>query len=86
LPNGFSTPPTKRRWPRRSSTRSEPAAAFVCLTLLGGGVYGNRDEWTMGAIERAFLKRAQHGLDVRIVSYSRSKPIVAELVSHLNRI
>jgi hypothetical protein len=48
----------------------------VYLTLLGGDAFG----------KRAFLKHAQHGLDVRIVSYSRSKPVVAELVSHLNRI
>lgn len=58
----------------------------VYLTLLGGGVFGNRNDWIMAAIERAFRKHAQHGLDVRIVSYWRSKPVVAELVSHLNRI
>jgi hypothetical protein len=58
----------------------------VCLTLLGGGIFGNCDDWIMAAIDRAFRKHAQHGLDVRIISYSRSKPVVAELVSHLNRI
>lgn len=57
----------------------------VYLTLLGGGVFGNRDGWIIAAIERAFCKHAQHGLDVRIVSYTRSKPVVAQLVSHLNR-
>jgi len=57
----------------------------VYLTLLGGGVFGNRAEWITAAIERAFRKHAQHGLDVRIVSYLRSKDAVAELVSHLNR-
>lgn len=57
----------------------------VYLTLLGGGVFGNRDDWIMAAIERAFRKHAQHGLDVRIVSYWQSKPVVAELVSRLNR-
>ncbi len=64
----------------------QTGSRVVYLTLLGGGVFGNRDEWIVGAIERAFCKHAQRGLDVRIVSYSRSKPVVAELVSHLTRI
>jgi len=55
------------------------------LTWLGGGVFGNRNDWIMAAIERAFRKHAQHGLDVRIVSYWQSKPVVAELVSRLTR-
>ncbi len=57
----------------------------VYLTLLGGGVFGNRDHWIIAAIGRAFRKHARHGLDVRIVSYLRPKPVVAELVSRLNR-
>lgn len=64
----------------------QTGSRVVYLTLLGGGVFGNHDEWIVGAIERAFCKHAQRGLDVRIVSYSRSKPVVAELVSHLTRI
>lgn len=58
----------------------------IYLTLLGGGVFGNRDAWIMAAIERAFRKHPRHGLDVRIVSYSRSQPVVAKLVTQLNRI
>ncbi|QEG02642.1 hypothetical protein Mal15_67630 [Stieleria maiorica] len=53
----------------------------VFLTLLGGGVFGNRDRWIIDAIERAFKIHADFGLDVRIVSYGRSKPAVAQLVS-----
>jgi len=55
----------------------------VYLTLLGGGVFGNRDQWITDAIERAFQKFIDHGLDIRIVSYGQSKPTVAELVSRL---
>lgn len=58
----------------------------VYLTLLGGGVFGNPDQWIMDAIERTFKKYVDHGLDVRIVSYGRSKPAVAELVSRFNAI
>ncbi len=56
----------------------------VYLTLLGGGVLGNRDLWITDAIERAFQKHIHHGLDVRVVSYGQSKPAVAELVRRLN--
>lgn len=55
----------------------------VYLTLLGGGVFGNRDPWIIDAIERAFFIHRDHGLDVRIVSYGRSKPAVAELARRL---
>lgn len=55
----------------------------VYLTLLGGGVFGNRDQWIMSAIERAFQTYQTHGLDIRIVSYGCSKPVVTELVNHL---
>ena len=55
----------------------------VFLTLLGGGVFGNRDHWIIDAIGRAFQIHRDHGLDLRIVSYGRSKPAVAELVSRL---
>lgn len=56
----------------------------VYLTLLGGGAFGNRDEWIMDAIERAFLEHRQRGLDVKIVSYGRSKSIVTELVQRVS--
>ncbi|MGI9472365.1 MAG: hypothetical protein ACR2NZ_12560 [Rubripirellula sp.] len=51
----------------------------VFLTLLGGGVFGNRDEWIIGALERAIEKYLTHDLDIAIVSYRRSKPAVADL-------
>lgn len=43
----------------------------VYLTLVGGGVFGNRREWILGAIRRALdLVRGQ-ALEVWLVSYSR---------------
>lgn len=50
----------------------------VYLTLLGGGVFGNRDAWIQDAILCA-LPRAT-GLDVRIVSYRKSNPTVQQIV------
>ncbi|MCM2372710.1 hypothetical protein [Aporhodopirellula aestuarii] len=53
----------------------------VFLTLLGGGVFGNEDQWIIGAIERAIEKARQYDLDVAIVSYGSSQRVVAELVT-----
>ncbi len=58
---------------------------LVYLTLLGGGVFGNRDYWIIGAIERALMKHLHHGLDVRIVSHGRSKTVVTDLIQRINK-
>ena len=42
----------------------------VYLTQLGGGAFGNRTAWIVAAMERAFHRLADSGLDVRIVHYS----------------
>lgn len=43
---------------------------IVLLTRLGGGAFGNADEWIDAAMRRALKKAAGFGLDVRLVSYS----------------
>jgi hypothetical protein len=53
----------------------------VYLTLLGGGAFGNRDEWIISAIRRAVNLVAKFELDVFIVSYGYSKRDVQELVN-----
>jgi len=55
----------------------------VYLTLLGGGVFGNDDDWISAAITRAFELFAHVPLDVAIVSYKVSKPPVKELLAHI---
>ncbi|WP_404308519.1 hypothetical protein [Neorhodopirellula lusitana] len=60
---------------------TETGSNKLFLTLLGGGVFGNRDEWIISAIDRALTKYRDHNLDVAIVSYARSQPIVADFVS-----
>ena len=47
------------------------AGAPVHLTQVGGGAFGNRPEWIVDAMERAFHRLADSGLDVRIVHYRR---------------
>ena len=53
----------------------------VYLTLLGGGVFGNSDDWIFAAIKRALELFARVPLDVAIVSYKASKPPVKKLTS-----
>ncbi|PZD73814.1 hypothetical protein C1752_01860 [Acaryochloris thomasi RCC1774] len=57
----------------------------VFLTLIGGGVFGNRDSWIFAAIQRALQKFTDADLDVAIVSYGASKTSVRESVSSWQR-
>lgn len=41
----------------------------VLLTRLGGGVFGNDDEWIDAAMRRALQQAAEWDLDVKLVSY-----------------
>lgn len=51
------------------------------LTLLGGGAFGNRLDWIIEAIERSVQMFWQSGLNVKMVSYGRSRPEVGRLVA-----
>ena len=50
------------------------------LTLIGGGVFGNDQEWILAAIERSLKMFSHHDLNVAIVSHGGSKPGVQKLV------
>ena len=53
------------------------------LTLLGGGAFGNPTDWIVHAIRRAMGRFRQAGLEVAIVSYGGSHPVVQRLVREL---
>ena len=55
------------------------------LTLLGGGAFGNLDEWIIDAIRKALLAYQDSGLQVGIVSHSGSKVGVSGLVGKINK-
>ena len=55
----------------------------VLLTLLGGGAFGNADEWIHGAIRRALRMMSDFALDVRLVSYREPSREVQELMKEL---
>lgn len=54
------------------------------LTLVGGGAFGNEPDWIVHAIRRALNLHANSGLDIAVVSYSRSKPCVQRLVDEFS--
>jgi len=54
------------------------------LTLLGGGAFGNEDDWIFSAIRRSLELFRSHALDVRIVSYRHSKSDVQQLVARFS--
>ena len=50
------------------------------LTLLGGGAFGNVEEWILDAIRRALMLYAWADLDVAIVSYGVSSDAVQLMI------
>ncbi len=55
----------------------------VFLTLLGGGAFGNHDDWIFAAIKRALKIFADAPLDVAIVSHGISKPRVLDFLKSI---
>ena len=57
----------------------------IYLTLIGGGAFGNEDDWIISAVKRALnCYRQDFDLDVGIVSYDSSKESVQKLVHRLS--
>lgn len=57
----------------------------VFLTLLGGGAFGNPEEWIIAAIRRTLLLYQNSGLSVMIVSHSRSNPRVVAMLDEVKQ-
>ena len=52
----------------------------VLLTLLGGGAFGNEDNWIIAAIRRALTMMSRFDVDVRLVSYGTPSREILQLV------
>lgn len=52
----------------------------VLLTRIGGGVFGNGNDWIDGAIERAMGIVADAGLEISIVAHGHASPAVRAIV------
>lgn len=57
---------------------------IVLLTRLGGGAFGNDDEWIHAAIQRALRLAAGFDLDVRLVSYKTPSRELLQLVDEFS--
>jgi hypothetical protein len=58
---------------------------IVLLTSLGGGAFGNRDEWIHAAMSRALAAMAEFNLDVRVVSYRAPSSELVEMVQGVTK-
>jgi hypothetical protein len=55
------------------------ASNAVLLTQLGGGAFGNHNDWICAAIRRALEMMSGFNLDVRIVSYETPSPTILQI-------
>lgn len=53
----------------------------VFLTLVGGGAFGNEDEWILSAISKAFHQFKNTPLDIKIISYAKPNPLLQKIVN-----
>lgn len=60
------------------------ASSLVFLTRLGGGAFGNDDDWIHAAIRRALGLVDAFALDVRLVSYGAVPPELRELADEFH--
>ena len=58
---------------------------IMLLTLLGGGAFGNEEEWILGAMRRALTTVSAFDLDARIVSYRTPSPGLTKWVENIGR-
>ena len=56
---------------------------LVFLTLVGGGVFGNKPEWIFDAMQKSIDKFKSTPLDIKIVSFINSKPHVRQFVESM---
>ena len=55
----------------------------VFLTLVGGGVFGNKKEWIIDSIKQSILKFRNTPLDIKIVSYQNSDSDIRNLIEEI---
>lgn len=56
---------------------------IVYLTLIGGGAFGNEENWILDSMKKALIKFSNTPLDIRIVSYGYSNPNVTKMIQEL---
>jgi hypothetical protein len=59
------------------------ASNVVLLTQLGGGAFGNHDDWIHAATRRSLEKMREFELDVKLVSYGMPSRSIMQIAEHL---
>jgi hypothetical protein len=57
------------------------ASNVVLLTQLGGGAFGNRDDWIHAAMRRALEMMREVDLEARLVSYGKPSRTIVQMAS-----
>jgi len=55
----------------------------VFLTLVGGGAFGNEENWILESLQKAIIKFKNVPLDIRIVSHGRSNPNLMKCINEI---
>jgi hypothetical protein len=55
------------------------ASNVVLLTQLGGGAFGNHDDWIHAAMRRALEMMSRFALEVRLVSYGTPSQAILQM-------
>ena len=58
----------------------------VYLTLVGGGAFGNHQDWIIESIEKVLQKFANVPLDIRFVSHSKTNPNLTQMIQNFKNI
>ena len=58
----------------------------VYLTLIGGGAFGNEDNWIVEGIQRSFEMWKDAPLELNIVSYGRSQPLIQTMIDRMGQV
>ena len=58
----------------------------IFLTLIGGGVFGNKPEWIFDAMKKVVTKFNSTPLDIRIISFRKSKPVVRQFIESMKTV
>jgi len=64
----------------RTLNSQRGASNIALLTQLGGGAFGNHDDWIYAAIRRALRIMSARDLDVRVVSYREPSAAMQQIV------
>ena len=56
----------------------------VFLTLVGGGAFGNKNEWIFNSLKKSIEKFSNTPLNINIVSYGLSNPNVLEFIKTID--